>query len=75
MTGDTATIDVALDRKPLLHWSGPTSSLSYRPAWRIPDKSRSGLGSHMNEVEFSKAQIRLISGKASLLPSAISSAP
>jgi len=63
--GDTATIEVSLDRQPLLQWTGRTAALSLFPALRVPDPRKPGLGAWNSAVTFHAARFRCAEGTAS----------
>ncbi|GAG25813.1 unnamed protein product, partial [marine sediment metagenome] len=65
---DEATIDVSLDGKPIITWSGKQSSLAVAPGQQLPYPKRASLGAHRSQVTFHSASLRSTSGKTTLAP-------
>ncbi len=66
--GDNASVDVSIDDKPCLNWSGVQTSLSIEDAWRLPEPMRPAVGQDVSQVAFHSAKVRSISGKARRAP-------
>jgi hypothetical protein len=56
--GDCAVIDVWLDGKPFLHWTGLQSSLSLAACWMLPERNRAGIGANQSNVTFHTVRFR-----------------
>ncbi len=69
--GDQVSIDIHLDGKPYIQWSGRGASLGIRGELRLPDQRRPGLATIDNRVTFHSARFRLLSGEATLTAEAI----
>ena len=68
LQGQFVSIEVALDKVPIIHWSGKQSSLDLPQRWKLP-QDRSGqlaLGSR-EQITFHSAKLKMISGNASWL--------
>ena len=64
--GDFATIDVALDNQPFIHWRGKESSLSNVSPYiqQIPGLPQRFFLSTRSLATFHAAELRIVSGKA-----------
>jgi hypothetical protein len=51
-------IDVWLDGRPLVRWTGRESSLSLDPAWSLPERGHVAIGANMSSVTFHTLQVR-----------------
>ena len=60
------SIEILLDGKPYVQWSGRWTSLGIRSDMRLPDPRRPGLAAVDNRVTFHSARFRLLSGEATL---------
>jgi len=59
-----ATIDVAIDGAPRIHWVGQQSSLSLPSHWALPNADRPALGANWSTVTYHAARLRVVSGRA-----------
>jgi serine/threonine protein kinase len=51
-------IDVWLDGRPLVRWTGRESSLSLDPAWSLPERGHVAIGANKSFVTFHALQVR-----------------
>jgi hypothetical protein len=69
--GERAEIVTRLDGKEYMRWRGPTAALSVRGSWAVSEKGALGLGAHESAVEFSRLRLRMLSGRAEIVPVSI----
>lgn len=65
---DDVTINVALEGKPIIAWTGNQDSLSIAPHLRLPYAKRAGVGAYDSTVTFHVVSLRSVSGKATYVP-------
>ncbi|MBL7188456.1 MAG: SUMF1/EgtB/PvdO family nonheme iron enzyme [Phycisphaerae bacterium] len=63
-----ATIHVTLNGKPYISWRGKKSALSGNNWWRLRNQHALGLGAHNSRVVFSSAKLRMLTGRAVIIP-------
>jgi hypothetical protein len=69
--GDDTRVEVSLDGKPGIRWSGSQASLSLPAPWQfLMEPNRPALTGHLSTFTFHSVRFRLISGEARLLPPA-----
>ena len=59
-----AQVNVVLDGKPYISWTGAESALSDSGVWALPNSRCIGLGAQGCHVTFTRARIRMLSGEA-----------
>jgi WD40 repeat protein len=65
-SGPDVTIDVKINGKPQIHWSGRRASLSHhRNVWQGLDRFRPGLCANLSTADIHRMRVRPVSGKAS----------
>lgn len=65
--GESVAIQIKLDDKQIIKWSGLRSQLSLTSQWKLSDNRAIGLGSFDTIVEFREAKLRMLSGYATVL--------
>ncbi|HEX4146609.1 MAG TPA: hypothetical protein VHY91_24115, partial [Pirellulales bacterium] len=75
-SGSHASVDVWLDGKGYLpRWSGDPATLAAHPRSPLPNASDLGLGAWQSALTFHSAQLKMLSGSASLDPALVSVNP
>jgi hypothetical protein len=67
INGETADVAVALDRKSILRWRGPTAALSLPPVWDLGVPGVIGLGGIGSSAQYRRIQLRVLTGRAVLM--------
>ena len=64
---ETGSIEVLLDGRPFIQWTGQLSSLSPGNDWKLPQPKRPGLAAHEDPVFFQSVKLRAALGKVSFV--------
>jgi serine/threonine protein kinase len=68
LEGNKAKVDVSLDNRPMLSWSGRQESLGVEPMFALRRPYRPGLAGNDTAVVYHAALVRLTDGKARMAP-------
>jgi hypothetical protein len=74
LMGDTASVEVRLDKKPLLNWAGPQAGVTIPWGWGDPPRPDRLTLVSFQPITFHSVRLRLLSGKAVVLKSGASPA-
>ena len=66
--GEDARIDITLDGKSLIRWTGKQASLTIPGHWKSSERKRPAVGMNGCRVEFPTARVRRVSSEASVGP-------
>ncbi len=73
--GQRAEVLGELNGRQVVHWRGATRSLSIEPGWSNGRRDVLGLGVHESVTAFYRLELRMLSGKADVLPPQPPAAP
>jgi hypothetical protein len=73
LSAGRASVDAALNGKPIVRWEGDPAVLSFDGGWSMPTTDHFGLGAWDARVTFKSARLRMVSGTASADASVVES--
>jgi hypothetical protein len=74
LMGDKASVEARFDRKPLLNWAGPQAGVKIPWGWGTPPRPDRLTLISFQPITFHAVRLRLLSGKAVVLPNRASAA-